>query len=83
LTAKRSSSEAGTRALVSVQRAQLTTRFEARKRRVEGDHEQLRPLCRRHPGSGLADQQPHMGTHRIENNVVLAHDQNAPVVIGL
>ena len=64
-------------ARVRVQRAELAVGLEARERRVELDDELPRRLGggrgRRHARAGLADQQPHVAAHRVEDDVVLAH----------
>jgi hypothetical protein len=64
-------------ARVLVEGAELALGLEAREGLVELDDELPRRLggCRRrgHPGPRLADQQPHVRAHRIENYVVLCH----------
>ena len=64
---------------IGVQPAELALGLEAGERRVEVDDEASRLLGRvrgrRHPRPGLADQQPHVAAHRVEGEVVFAHEE--------
>ena len=87
LTAVRSSSEAGTRSrgsafsahssLSGLKRDSAASNSTTNCLRLLG-----RRRCRSHSRPRLADQQAHVAAHRIEDDVVLAHGQEAPVVTG-
>ena len=72
---------------VGVECAELALGLEARQRRVELDDQLARLLggsrCRSHAQPRLADQQPYVRTHCIEDDVVFTHNQEAPVVTGV
>ena len=71
-------------AWIGVQRAQLAVLAKARQRLLELDDELPCSLCgggrRKRSGAWLANQQPHVRSHRLEGDVVFAHD--ALVVTG-
>ena len=86
-TAVRSSSEAGTRSRRSALSAQSS--LSGLKRESAASNSTMnRRACsaavggRGHPGPRLADQQPDVAAHRVEGDVVFAHDQDALVVTG-
>ena len=72
---------------IGVECAELAIGLEARQRCVELDDQLARLLggsrCRSHARPWLADQQPHVRAHCIEDDVVLIHGQEAPVVTGV